>query len=152
MALSAKNGEVLIPFLMTIGFCILAQIGLKLRSNDLYKLLVLLMIGLSFDSALIFFGGMSIVTGELVGGISPLWLVAVWLGFVFTLPPYFEKLGTFSLVLVFALFAPLSYLAAEKIGILKVNGLLVWILMTLFWAGYAIIGRRIYTYKQPLKS
>lgn len=141
---SAKNGMVLMPFFLTVGYCFLAAICFKIKLNHFLKLFILLVVGLSFDSALIFFEGISILSGELVQGILPIWLVSVWLGFVFTLPFYFKKLNLLSLILVFALFAPLSYFAAQNIGILNVNNIGVWLLMSLFWTGFAVLGRKLY--------
>lgn len=144
IAFSAKNGMVLMPFFLTVGYCFLAAICFKIKLNQIFKLFILLVVGLSFDSALIFFEGISILSGELVQGILPIWLVSVWLGFVFTLPFYFTKLNSLLLILVLALFAPLSYFAAQNIGILNVNNIGVWLLMSLFWTGFAVLGRKIY--------
>ncbi len=144
IAFSAKNGMVLMPFFLTVGFCFLAAICFKLKFNQIFKLFIFWVVGLSFDSGLIFFEGISILSGELVQGILPIWLASVWLAFVFTLPIYFTKLNSLSLILIFALFAPLSYFAAQNIGILNVNHLGVWLLMSLFWSGFAVLGHKIY--------
>lgn len=127
IAMMAQDNHSTFALIIALAFCGIVFWLKKFSLNTILKLLVLVLVGLGFDSMLIF-----------KSTAVPLWLVAIWLGFVFTLPSY---LPLFSqrlwLAAPFAgFFAPISYAVAEKMQLLQVTSSLTWIIMIIFWCCY----------------
>lgn len=96
---------------------------------------VLMMLNfLAFDSALL-----------------PVFMLLLWVSFALTLPQMLKLMGRFS-VPAFALFGPLSYLAAERLGVLSFPQptLLSLIVLGGIWLMFGVFGQRyIYPRANP---
>ena len=119
--LSAANG---LPWLGLLVVCMIVTFHVlkAARPSDELQLLALsVAIGLVFDSLLVSSGWVQYPGGMLFSGIAPYWILAMWALFATTLNYSMGWLKS-SLVLASvmgAVFGPLSYLAGERLGAIK---------------------------------
>lgn len=108
-----------------------------LNKQRTFRLLMLLIVGLAFDSTSAYFGLIQLNPPAEMGWL-PLWLISLWLLFASTLPllqSLFQSRYILA-VLVGAVLGPLSYRAGAQFETLILNGTLATLIYALFWAGY----------------
>lgn len=105
---------------MSFGLLMLA-FGRK-RREDIVAVLLTLPLGLALDACFAASGWLHYAPGD--DAIVPVWIVALWLGFAFTLNHSLaflrERIGLAALLAL--VFAPLSYLAAHRLGAVQFGG------------------------------
>jgi hypothetical protein len=101
----------------------------------IFRLLIFLIIGLTFDSLGVHYNLIQIKTSPDIGNLS-FWLISLWLHFVAVLPLLQKTLRNkyFLASLLGAIFGPLSYSAGARFDILAMNGNLALIIYAVFWA------------------
>jgi len=102
---------------------VIVAIAIHLRrvkdpSREMMLILSTGVVGITVDSAMITAGLLSYSTGTLVPGLSPLWILGMWMLFATTFNVSFAWLQSkISLAaLLGAVFGPLSYYSGSKIG------------------------------------
>lgn len=128
---------------------VLLKLAFELNRTSLFRLFVLLVVGLTFDSIAMYSGLIEILQPTLDGflpindvlpinGFLPMWLISLWLLFIASLPllhSLFRK-KYFLAAILGAIFGPLSYRGGTQFGILTMNGSTAIIIYAIFWAVY----------------
>lgn len=120
-----------------LGSWLLLNSSFGLTQQRTFRLLVLLAVGLVFDSISAHFGLIQLIPPAEVGWL-PLWLISLWLLFTSTLPllqNLFQRRYVWA-ALVGAVLGPLSYRAGAQFETLNLNGTLATMVYALFWASY----------------
>lgn len=115
----------------------LLQITFPLNRRTLLRLLIILCIGVSFDSIGAYFDLIQINPVVDMGWL-PVWMISIWLVFISSLPLLQNLLQKKYLLacLLGAIFGPLSYRAGARFGTLLLNGNLALVIYGIFWAIY----------------
>jgi hypothetical protein len=138
----------LASFIFPMVSWILLRLSFNLNRLMMLRLLVLFLIGLSFDSGAVFFNLVQINPPATIGWL-PSWMISLWLLFIASLPllqSLFQK-KYFLAALFGAIFGPLSYRAGTQFESLNMNGTQALLIYALFWAIYTplamgLIGRK----------
>jgi hypothetical protein len=122
----------LIPAALFVAYAIW---HFKLKKDIVLKILFLSLIGLGFDFLAFKLGLISFENIDFV--FVPLWLIALWFAFGFSMPMYFrlEKKPVVLFILGF-IFGPLSYLAGSKFDVLHFNSNMAIAAYAIFWGIY----------------
>jgi hypothetical protein len=119
--LSAAAGRPMVGVLVVAAALLwhLRQASMPLR--ELQLIAIVTAIGAVFESALVASGLVRMPAEQLLGGVTPLWMVALWAAFASTLNVSLRSLRTrTTLCTVLAgLGAPLAYLAGVRLGALQ---------------------------------
>jgi len=123
---SVLGGANELPLLGPAAVMVAVAIHLRLVKEPSREMLLIFttgMVGITVDSAMISAGLLSYSTGTVVPGMSPLWILGMWLLFATTFNVSFRWLQS-KLLLAAALgavFGPLSYYSGSKIGAVTLN-------------------------------
>lgn len=121
VVLSAANG---LPWLglLVVSLVIGLHLVLADRSGRELQLIVLaVLMGLVFDSLLVFSGWLRYASPGPIAGLAPYWILAMWALFATTLNVSMSwlKNKTVMALLLGAVFGPLSYMAGQRLGALE---------------------------------
>ncbi len=118
----------------------LMKFSFDLTRAFMFRLLILLFMGLLFDSCGVYFELIRTVPPA-ERGFLPIWLISLWFLFISSLPLLQNLLRKKYLLasILGAIFGPLSYSAGAKFGTLVVNGNSALLVYAFFWAVYVPI-------------
>lgn len=93
------------------------------RVSEIWLLLAAAVLGYAADSVLVMSGFIEFPPHAQLGGPSPLWMVALWVGFAATLRHALRWLGNRYLLsaLLGAIGGPLAYRAGEALGAIEIS-------------------------------
>lgn len=123
---SVLGGANDMPLLGPAAVVIAIAIHLRLAEKPAAEMLLIFstgIVGVTVDSALVSAGLMSYTSGTLITGLSPLWILGMWMLFATTFNVSFSWLQS-KVMLAAALgavFGPLSYYSGSKIGAVTLN-------------------------------
>ena len=123
---SVLGGANNLPLLGPAAVVVAIAIHLRLVKNPGREMLLILsagLVGVTVDSAMITGGLLSYASGTLVPGLSPLWILGMWMLFATTFNVSFRWLQSRITLaaLLGAVFGPLSYFSGAKIGAVTLN-------------------------------
>ncbi|MDH3401786.1 MAG: DUF2878 domain-containing protein [Chromatiales bacterium] len=123
---SVLGGANDLPLLGPAAVIVAVAIHLRLVKDPGREMLLIFstgMVGITADSAMISAGLLSYSTGTVVPGMSPLWILGMWLLFATTFNVSFRWLQSRVLLaaLLGAVFGPLSYYSGSKIGAVSLD-------------------------------
>lgn len=118
---SVLGGANNLPLLGPAAVAVAVAIHLRLVKNPSREMLLILsagLVGVTVDSAMISAGLLSYSSGTLIPGLSPLWILGMWMLFATTFNVSFGWLQSRIplAALLGAVFGPLSYYSGSKIG------------------------------------
>lgn len=116
---------------------LLLNFSFGLNRQKSVRLLVLLLVGIVFDSTSAYFNLIQMTPPAEIGWL-PLWLISLWLLFASTLPllqSLFQDRYILA-ALVGAVIGPLSYRAGAQFETLILNGTVATLVYASFWASY----------------
>ena len=121
--LGGANG---MPLLGPAAVMIAVAIHLRLAEKPATEMLLIVstgLVGVTVDSALVSAGLMSYTSGTLITGLSPLWILGMWMLFATTFNVSFRWLQSRVMLAAAlgAVFGPLSYYSGSKIGAVTLN-------------------------------
>jgi hypothetical protein len=116
--LGAANGIPAAGLLVAIGVVSLHLVQVQRPAPELALLGIALLLGLVFDSLMVSFGWIRYPNGQLLPGLAPYWILAMWAMFATTLNFSMKWMrGRLPLaILMGAVFGPLSYQAGARLG------------------------------------
>lgn len=116
---------------------VLLNFSFNLNRQVVFRLLVLMLVGLAFDSTSAYFSLIQINPPTETGWL-PLWLISLWLLFGPTLLLLQSLLQSKYILaaLLGAVFGPLSYRAGAQFETLFMNGTIAILVYASFWASY----------------
>ncbi len=127
------------PYLLFSTLLIVWQLHPSHRHpSDLKVVAVAVVLGLIIDTLFLQFNVFKFADSFPVEGISPLWIILLWVGFALTVNHSMQWLNKHPLLpaLAGAIFAPLSYLAGLRLGAVEyhIDPLLVSAFISVPWA------------------
>lgn len=108
----------------------------KHMKSEFLLMLSALLIGASFDQAMLTFGYINYLNNGWSAAIVPAWILALWLAFTSTLNVSLRWMrGKQFIAIAFgAIGGPMAYLGAEKLGAVMLHGAQSYIALSIGWA------------------
>ena len=121
--LGAANGMPLLGPAVVLAVVALHLFCVTDRAGELLLVLLTGAVGAAWDSFMVSAGWLSYPTGNVVAGLAPYWIVAMWMLFATTLNVAFRWLRSRLLLasVMGAVFGPLSYFAGAKAGAVVIH-------------------------------